>query len=60
MAVGKLTVTLVGSYDTLELAIVDWHAGTDPTPATDSHQLIIEQGIGKGRYHLIKIVKATA
>jgi len=55
---GALTVTLVGSYDTIEAAIVAWDAGTDTTPATDSHQLIIEPGIGTGRYHLIKIVKA--
>ncbi|KKL57310.1 hypothetical protein LCGC14_2236690 [marine sediment metagenome] len=60
MGVGDLTVTLVASYDTIELAIVGWTAGTDTTPATDSHQLIIEPGIGTGRYHLVKIVKATA
>ena len=56
---GELTVTLVGSYDTIEEAIVDWDTGTDTTPTTDSHQLVIEPGIGPGRIHLIKIVKAT-
>ncbi len=60
MGVGDLTVTLVGSYDTIELAIVAWTTGTDTTPATDSHQLIIEPGVGPGRIHLIKILKATA
>ena len=55
---GALTVTLVGSYDTIEAAIVAWDAGTDTTPATDSHQLFIEPGIGTGRFHLIKVVKA--
>ena len=58
--VGELTVTLVGSYDTIEEAIVDWDAGTDTTPATDSHQLVIEPGIGAKRIHLIKILKAAA
>ena len=55
---GALTVTLVGSYNTIELAIAAWDAGTDTTPATDSHKLFIEPGIGPGRYHLVKIVKA--
>lgn len=61
MAVGKLTVTVVGTYATLGEAIVDWHAGTDTTPATDSHQIIISPG-GQGRpsFTLIKIVKAAA
>ena len=60
MGVGDLTVTLVDSYNTIEEAIIDWTAGTDTTPATDSHQLIIEPGVGPGRIHLIKIVKATS
>ena len=55
---GALAVTLVGSYKTLALAIAAWDAGTDTTPATDSHELHIEHGIGNSRYHLIKIVKA--
>lgn len=55
---GALTVTLVGSYATMALAIAAWDAGTDTTPATDSHKLIIDPVVGKDRYHLIKIVKA--
>jgi len=55
---GALTVTLVGSYDTVELAIAAWDAGTDTTPATDSHQLFIEPGTGPGRYRLVKVLKA--
>jgi hypothetical protein len=54
---GELAVTLVGSYDTIALAIAAWDAGTDTTPATDNHELHIEEGQGTGRYHLIKIVK---
>ena len=54
---GALTVTLVGSYDTMELLIVAWTAGTDTVPATDSHQVFIEPGIGPGRYHLVKVLK---
>ena len=55
---GALTVTIVGTYDNLVDAVAVWDAGTDTTPATDSHQLIIEPGIGAGRYQLVKIVKA--
>ena len=54
---GALTVTLVGSYDTIELAIVAWDAGTD-TSIEDHHELIIEPGIGAGRYHLVKVLRA--
>ena len=57
MATGDLTVTLVGSFDTVVLAIVAWTAGRDTVPATDSHQLFIEPGTGTGRYKLIKIAK---
>ena len=62
MGVGDLTVTLVGTYDTLALAIVAWTAGTDTTPATDSHELHQFQvtGAGQPSFALIKIVKATA
>ncbi len=54
---GELAVSLVGSYKTLALAIAAWDTGTDTTPATDSHQLHVEEGQGNARYHLIKIVK---
>jgi hypothetical protein len=54
---GELTVTLVGSYNSIELAIAAWDAGTDTTPGTDSHQLFIEPGQGAARIHLIKVVK---
>jgi len=56
---GALTVTLVGTYATLALAIADWDAGTDTTPATDSHELhILPGGQGLPTFALIKIVKA--
>ena len=61
MGVGDLTVTLVGTYATLALAIAQWDLGTDTTPATDSHELHILPGAsGRPSYALIKIVKATA
>ena len=60
MAVGDLTVTLVGSFNTLELAIVAWTAGNDAVPATDSHQLFIKDGIGSNRFQLVKIAKAAS
>jgi len=56
---GALTVTLVGTYNTLALAIAAWDAGTDTTPATDNHELhIVPGGAGQPSFALIKIVKA--
>ena len=55
---GELTVTLVGSYGTLALAIAAWDAGTD-TAVTDHHELLIEPGVGVDRYKLIKVVRAA-
>lgn len=55
---GALTVTIVGTYDNMVDAVAAWDAGTDTTPATDSHQLFIEAGQGANRYQLIKVVKA--
>ncbi len=62
MGVGDLTVTIVGTYNTLALAVAAWDAGVDTTPATDSHQIIISpvQGSGLPSFTLIKILKATA
>jgi hypothetical protein len=54
---GALTVTLVGTYDNIEEAIVGWDAGTDTAPTTDNHKLIIEKGIGVSRHKLVKILK---
>jgi len=59
MAAGDLTVTVVGSYDTMALAVAAMDAGNDAA-ATDSHQLFIENGIGAGRYIILKYVRATA
>ena len=59
MGVGDLTVTLVGSYATIELAIVAWTAANDAS-IEDSHELVIDPGIGKNRYHLIKKLRAQA
>ncbi len=51
---GEHTVSLVGSYDTIEEAIVDWD-NANTTAVTDHLELHIEPGIGAGRFHLIKI-----
>lgn len=59
MAAGDLTVTLVGSYSTIALAIAAMTAGNDAA-ATDSHQLFIEPGVGVDRYKVIKYVRAAA
>jgi hypothetical protein len=59
MALGDLTVTVVGTYDTFALAIAAMDAGNDAL-ATDSHQLFIEPGLGPGRYKVLKYVRAAA
>ena len=59
MATGDQTVSLVGSYATIALAIAAWDAGSTTLQTPDHFELIIEPvGFGtKGasRYHLIKI-----
>lgn len=59
MAAGDLTVSLVGSYGTLALAIAAMDAGNDAL-ATDHHDLIIEPGVGADRYKVIKYARAAA
>jgi len=59
MAAGDLTITIVGSYATLALAIAAMDAGNDAA-ATDHHDLIIDPCIGPNRYHVIKYVRAAA
>lgn len=59
MAIGDLTVTIVGSYDTFALAVAAMDAGNDAL-VTDFHDIIIEPGIGLGRYKVIKYVRAAA
>ena len=55
---GDLTVTVVGSYDTLALAVAAMDAGNDAA-VTDHHDLVIEPGIGTGRYKVLKYVRAA-
>jgi hypothetical protein len=59
MAAGDLTVTIVGSYATLALAVAAMDAGNDAA-ATDHHDLVIEPGIGTNRFTVIKYVRAAA
>ena len=59
MVAGDLTVTVVGSYNTMALAVAAMDAGNDAA-ATDSHQLFIEDGVGADRYVVIKHVRASA
>lgn len=56
MAAGDLTVTLVGNYDTLVLAIVAMTAGNDAT-VDDKHLLV---PTGGATYAVIKYVRAAA
>ena len=55
---GAQTVSLVGSYATIELAIAAWDAAT-VTAITDHLELHIDQVVGKDRYHLIKVETAA-
>jgi len=55
---GDLTVTIVGSYNTMALAVAAMTAGNDAA-VTDSHQLFIEPGVGTGRYVVLKYVRAA-
>ena len=52
---GELTVTIVGTYATLALAVAAMDAGTDAA-ATDHHDLIANPG-GMG-WSVIKYVRA--
>ena len=57
---GELAVTLVGTYNTLALAIAAMDAGTDPS-STDYHKLIQFQvtGAGQPSFAVIKSVRAA-
>jgi len=59
MAAGDLTVTIVGRYATMELAVAALTAGNDAA-ATDHHDLYIETGVGADRYVVVKYVRAAA
>ena len=59
MAAGDLTVTIVGRYGTMDLAVAAMDAGNDAA-VTDHHDLYIENGIGADRYVVIKYVRAAA
>lgn len=59
MAAGDLTVSVVGVYATLALAVAAMDAGNDAL-VTDHHDLIIEPGIGPDRYVVIKYARAAA
>jgi len=59
MAAGDLTVTIVGSYDTMALAVAAMDAGNDAA-ATDHHDLYIQPGTGRGRFVVVKYVRAAS
>lgn len=56
MAAGDLTVTIVGNYATLALAVTAMDAGNDAA-ATDHHDLV---PTGGASYAVIKYVRAAA
>lgn len=51
---GEHTVSLVGSYATLALAIAAWD-GVTTTAVTDYCELVIDPVVGTDRFHLIKV-----
>lgn len=53
MTEGDLTVTLVGSYNTLDLAIAAMNAGSNIGPM-DYHEVFVEEGVGRERYKVLK------
>lgn len=55
---GELTVTIVGRYGTMDLAVAAMDAGTDAA-ATDHHDLYVENGVGTDRYVVVKYVRAA-
>ena len=59
MVAGDLTVTIVGTYATLALAVAGMDAGNDAT-VDDKHLLVIEPGVGANRYVVLKYVRAAA
>jgi hypothetical protein len=61
MAAGDLTVTIVGTYATMALAVAAMDAGNDAL-ATDHHDLYIMPGDGGGspRFVVVKYVRAAA
>lgn len=60
MAAGDLTVTIVGTYATLALAVAAMDAGNDAL-VTDSHQLVvIPGGAGGCTFCVLKYVRAAA
>lgn len=58
MAVGDLTVSVVGTYNTLALAVAAMDAGNDAT-VDDRHYLYIEPGVGANRYIVVKYARST-
>lgn len=59
MAAGDLAVSIVGSYDTMALAVAAMDAGNDAL-ATDHHDLYILPGVGKARFVVVKYARAAA
>jgi len=60
MAVGDLTVTVVGTYATMALAVAALDAGNDAA-ATDHHDLyIVPGGQNTPTFTVLKYVRASA
>lgn len=59
MAAGDLTVTVVGTYATMALAVAAMDAGNDAL-VTDHHDLYVLPGIGGASFVVLKYVRAAA
>lgn len=60
MGEGDLTITVVGSYDTMALAVAAINDGGNDAEATDHHDIYIEPGVGPDRYVVIKYAREPA
>jgi hypothetical protein len=58
MAAGDLTVSVVGTYATLALAVAAMDAGNDAL-VTDHHDLVVLPGTGGAHFAVIKYARSA-
>lgn len=59
MAAGDLTCTIVGTYNTLALAVAAVDAENLPA-ATDTIEIFVQDAVGGNRFTVVKTVRAAA
>jgi hypothetical protein len=58
MAIGDVTCTILGTYNTMALAVAGINGQNLPA-STDSFQIFVEPTVGPNRFIVVKIVRAT-